>query len=94
MITFETIRKCEDIKVYISCADDSLRALGYTEHSFSHASIVSSRCAEILTKLGFDTKTVELSKIAGYMHDIGNLVIQIENLTASRKLAPYSVKDY
>ena len=79
MIDFATIRSNPDINTYIKAADDALLALGYTEHSFEHVSIVSHRCAEILTSLGKDQKTVELAKIAGYMHDIGNVVNRVDH---------------
>ena len=79
MIDFATIRSNPDINTYIKAADDALLALGYTEHSFEHVSIVSHRCAEILTSLGKDQRTVELAKIAGYMHDIGNVVNRVDH---------------
>ena len=87
MITFETIRKCEDIKVYISCADDSLRALGYTEHSFAHVGKVSENAAYILSTLGYDARTVELARIAGYLHDIGNLVNRVDHSQSGAVMA-------
>lgn len=74
MITFDEIRKNQDIQVYIAKADRALAALGYTEHSFAHVGSVSERAGEILLALGVDDRTVELAKIAGYLHDIGNLV--------------------
>ena len=60
-------------------ADDSLAALGYTEHSFPHVMKVAEDAAYILTTLGYDEKTVELARIAGYMHDIGNLVNRVSH---------------
>ena len=87
MITFETIRKCEDIKVYISCADESLRALGYTEHSFAHVGKVSENAAYILSTLGYDERTVELARIAGYLHDIGNLVNRVDHSQSGAVMA-------
>lgn len=87
MITFETIRKCEDINVYISCADDSLRALGYTEHSFAHVGKVSENAAYILSTLGYDARTVELARIAGYLHDIGNLVNRVDHSQSGAVMA-------
>lgn len=74
MITFDEIRKNPDIQVYITKADRSLAALGYTEHSFAHVGSVSYKAGEILAALGVDDRTIELAKIAGYLHDIGNLV--------------------
>ena len=74
MLTYEAITKSEAIKTYIIRADESLGALGYTEHSFAHVLHVAERAGYILETLGHDSRTVELAKIAGYLHDIGNLV--------------------
>lgn len=73
-ISEEMIRANEDIRTYISCADESLRAIGYTEHSFAHVMKVAKEAREMLEKLGYDERTCELAWIAGYMHDIGNVV--------------------
>ena len=74
MLTYEKITKSEAIKTYITRADESLGALGFTEHSFSHVLHVARTAGYILETLGYDSRTVELAKIAGYLHDIGNLV--------------------
>ena len=74
MLTYEEITKSEAIKTYIIRADESLAALGYTEHSFSHVMHVAETAGYILQTMGYDERTVELAKIAGYLHDIGNLV--------------------
>lgn len=74
MLTYDEITKNESIKTYIIRADESLAALGFTEHSFAHVKHVAETAGYILSTLGFDEKTVELGKIAGYLHDIGNLV--------------------
>ena len=79
MITFEEIKNNEAIKAYIKAADASLLALGFTEHSFAHVGKVAKEAAEILKAVGYDEHTVELAKIAGYMHDIGNLVNRIDH---------------
>lgn len=74
MLTYEQVTKSEAIKTYITRADESLVALGFTEHSFAHVMHVAKTAGYILETLGFDARTVELAKIAGYLHDIGNLV--------------------
>ena len=74
MLTYEQIRTSEAIKTYITRADESLAALGYTEHSFAHVIHVAQKAGYILETMGYDARTVELAKIAGYLHDIGNLV--------------------
>ena len=79
MITFESIKKDETIRTYVKKADDSLAALGYTEHSFAHVGKVADTARYILETLGADAKLVELAQIAGYTHDIGNVVNRSEH---------------
>ena len=74
MLTYNQIIKDEAIKNYIIRADESLSALGYTEHSFSHVMHVAQTAGKILKALGYDDRLIELAKIAGYLHDIGNLI--------------------
>ena len=74
MLTYDQIKKSEAIKTYIIRADESLGALGFTEHSFAHVMHVAETAGYILQTMGFDPRTGELAKIAGYLHDIGNLV--------------------
>lgn len=74
MLTYEEVTKSDAIKTYIIRADESLAALGFTEHSFAHVVHVAQTAGYILEILGYDARTVELAKIAGYLHDIGNLV--------------------
>ncbi len=78
MIRYEEIKKNPDIKTYIEKADESLRVLGFTEHSFAHVTKVSDTAAYILERLGHSEHDIELAKIAGHLHDIGNLVNRIE----------------
>ena len=73
-ITFERIKNDEIIREYIRRADRNLAAMGYTKHSFGHVTKVAEGAAEILTALGYDERTVELARIAGFLHDIGNVV--------------------
>lgn len=74
MISFENIKRSKQIGDYIEAADSSLFALGYTEHSFAHVSRVADIAASVLLSLGYSERDAELARIAGYMHDIGNLV--------------------
>ncbi len=78
-MTYEQIRSNEEINTYIKQADLSLSALGYTEHSFAHVTAVAEKAGYILETLDYPVRTVELAKIAGYMHDIGNVVNRIEH---------------
>ncbi|MBE5932768.1 MAG: HD domain-containing protein [Lachnospiraceae bacterium] len=78
-ITYEEIRKNDTINTYIKQADLNLTALGFTEHSFPHVCKVAEMAGMILEKLGYDEHQVELAKVAGYMHDIGNVVNRIDH---------------
>jgi len=87
MITYEELRRNEDIKLYIKRADESLRALGYTEHSFAHVTKVAEQSAYILQELNYDEHTVELGRIAGYLHDIGNLINRVNHSQSGAVMA-------
>ena len=87
MISYEELRKNEAIRTYITRADESLKSLGYTEHSFAHVTKVSETAAYILSTLGFDAHTIEVAKIAGYLHDIGNLVNREEHSQSGAVMA-------
>ena len=87
MLTYEDVKKSEAIKTYITHADQSLAVLGYTEHSFAHVVHVAEMAGYILTTLGYDERTVELAKIAGYLHDIGNLVNRAEHSQSGAVMA-------
>lgn len=87
MITYEEVKKDLSIKTYISQADASLAALGFTEHSFAHVTRVAEIAGGILETLGYDQRTVELTKIAGYLHDIGNLVNRVDHSQSGAVMA-------
>lgn len=86
-IAYEEILKNEKIKTYIKKADESLRALGYTEHSFPHVMKVADTASEILSTLGFSDEEAELAKIAGYLHDIGNVVNRVGHAQSGAVMA-------
>lgn len=87
MLTYEEVTKNEAIRTYIMRADESLLALGFTEHSFAHVVHVAETAGYILDTLGYDKRTVELAKIAGYLHDIGNLVNRSEHSQSGAVMA-------
>lgn len=78
-MTYQEIKKNEEINTYIRQADLALSALEFTEHSFAHVTLVAEKAGYILQTLGYPERTVELVKIAGYLHDIGNLVNRVEH---------------
>ena len=93
MITLEDVIKNEEVEALIKGAQKQLDSLGYTEHSHRHISIVSKRAGEILEKLGYPERTIELAKIAGYLHDIGNCVNRVDHAHSGAILAYNILKD-
>ena len=79
MVTYEDVRSDSAVSTYIRRADETLGALGFTEHSFAHVTAAAEKAARILTVLGYPERTVELARIAGYLHDIGNLVNRVDH---------------
>ena len=77
MVTFEDVVHNAEVKELIKNAQKQLDVLGYTEHSARHVTLVAERAGEILRTLGYDEHRIELAKIAGYMHDIGNSVNRV-----------------
>lgn len=93
MVTFEDVKNNSEINNLIISSQKQLDALGYTEHSIRHITIVSNRASELLEKLNYDQHRVELAKIAGYMHDIGNVVNRTDHAHSGAILAYQILKD-
>jgi len=79
MLTYEQVKSNKAVRTYIQRADESLIALGFTEHSFAHVTLVAETAGYILQTMGYPERTVELAKIAGFLHDIGNLVNRVDH---------------
>lgn len=79
MLTFDQIEKDPEIQEYIKKSDEFLSEIGYTEHSFAHVKKVALDAGNILTTLGYDEHMVELAKMAGYIHDIGNMINRVDH---------------
>ena len=74
MITLQDVKNNKEIEAFIKSGQKQLDALGYTEHSTRHINIVSKRAGDLLEVLGYPKERIELARIAGYMHDIGNCI--------------------
>lgn len=74
ILDYKTIRKNEEVKALLKRGNETLGVLGYTDHSEKHCAIVASQAGLILQKFGYSEHEIELAKIAGFMHDIGNAV--------------------
>ena len=92
MFTLMDIKSNEAVNTYITRADESLSALGYTEHSFAHVMKVAEAAGYILEELGYPERDVELARISGYLHDIGNLVNR-ENHSLSGAVMAFRILD-
>ena len=87
MIKAEQVKNDPAIRTYIQKADDCLGALGYTEHSFAHVGRVAAEAKRILLLLGKEPRQAELAEIAGYLHDIGNIVNREEHAQSGAIMA-------
>ncbi|NLJ30856.1 MAG: HD domain-containing protein [Clostridiales bacterium] len=86
-VTLEQILKNEEINAYITNGNQNLGVIGYTEHGFAHAKRSSNYASNILKSLGYDERTCELAAIAGYMHDIGNVVNRVAHAQSGALMA-------
>lgn len=94
MIKLSDIKKNEKIRMYIQRADESLIAMGFTEHSFPHVTKVAEDAKMILLTLGYSERDAELAQIAGYLHDIGNVINRIDHAQSSALLAFRILEDF
>lgn len=86
-VTFDQIRNNPVVNTYIQKADESLIARGFTEHSFVHVGRVAHIAKDILLTLGYDEREAELAQIAGYLHDIGNVINRIDHAQSGAVMA-------
>ena len=93
MITLKDIKENQELDSLIRGAQKQLNAIGYTEHGHRHISIVSKRAGDILEKLGYPERTVELARIAGYMHDIGSCVNRVDHAHSGAIMAYNILKE-
>ena len=86
-ITYQDVAQNETIKTYIRKAGETLISLGYTEHSFAHVTKVAKLAGEILLEAGYSEREAELARIAGYLHDIGNVINRIDHAQSGAVMA-------
>ena len=87
MITVEQVRNNPQVRTYIQKADEALAALGYTEHSFAHVGKVAKEAREIILTLGYSPREAELAEIAGWLHDIGNVINRVDHAQSGAVMA-------
>jgi uncharacterized protein len=78
-VTLDEVKRDREVEAYIVKADEYTRVIGYTEHGVRHANLVASISGNVLRRLGRDERTIQLGGIAGYLHDIGNLVGRVSH---------------
>ena len=93
MITLEDVKNNKEVQALIEGTQKQLNVLGFTEHSIRHISIVSKRAADILRTFDYSEERIELAKIAGYLHDIGNCVNRVDHAQSGALLAYNILKD-
>lgn len=79
VVKFDDVKRNDAVLAYIKSADESLKALGFTEHGLAHVGKVSDMAADILSSLGYPDREIELARIAGLLHDIGNVVNRVKH---------------
>ncbi len=62
------------VKGFIKQGNAHLEAIGFTDHGPIHVAVVSRLSREILLKLKYPQRRAELAAIAGYLHDVGNVI--------------------
>ena len=73
-LTLDVVRNDPEVQAYIKQANKNLGVLGFTEHGFRHTGLVANIARNVMRLLGYDARQQELAAIAGYTHDIGNVV--------------------
>ena len=87
MITYDDIRHNPDVRALIEAGNHALGVLGFTDHGYAHVGLTSNITGNILEQLGYDPRTCELGRIAGYMHDIGNAINRSNHALSGALLA-------
>lgn len=93
-LTYENIAHAKELNVYLEQGNRVLDALGYTDHSQKHTAKVAVTAGKILKKLGYDTHTVELVRIAGYMYDLGNSINRVDHAHTGALMAFQFLRDW
>ena len=73
-VTIEQVQADEELSLYIASADRVMEGLGFTEHGFRHANLVGRIAFQVLRRLGFEDRDANLACVAGYLHDVGNMI--------------------
>ena len=86
VVTFDIVRSDPEVEALVERANENLGVLGYTEHGVRHVTLVSRIARNVLRHLGYDQQHQELASIAGYLHDIGNVIARHDHPQSSALL--------
>lgn len=87
LVTVDQVRADPEVITFVQQANEALRGLGYTEHGQRHAGLVANVAENVLIRLGFDERVGQLAQVAGYLHDIGNLLHREHHAQSSALMA-------
>ncbi len=93
LVTLEEIQQDKLISTFVSSADRVMGGLGYTEHGFRHANLTARIAFNVLSRLGFDERSVNLAALGGYLHDVGNMVARVNHGPVGALLVYDALKD-
>ena len=88
-MTYKEIRKNSEVLAYLKKGNDNLGTMGFTDHSEAHCAVVAEQAAQILMKFGYPDHDVEIVKIAGFMHDMGNAINRHRHAESGALLADH-----
>jgi metal-dependent HD superfamily phosphatase/phosphodiesterase len=90
LVSLDEIQQDSTISTFIASADRVMEGLGYTEHGYRHANLTSRIAFNVMSRLGHEIRMAQLAAIAGYLHDVGNMVAR-ENHAQVGALLVYDV---
>ena len=92
-LTLNDVQADEELSLYIASADRVMEGLGFTEHGFRHATLVAKIAFQVLSRLGHDERDAHLASVAGYLHDIGNMLTRSAHAQTGALLVHQALKD-
>ena len=93
LLRFEELRENARVRIYVRKADEALAEIGYTEHGERHVGLVARIAFNVLKRLGYPERTAELAAIAGYLHDVGNVVNREQHAQTGAVIAMQMLSD-
>jgi metal-dependent HD superfamily phosphatase/phosphodiesterase len=92
-VTLPDVQDDPELSLFITSADRVMEGMGYTEHGFRHANLVASISYQVLHRLGFSDREADLACVAGYLHDVGNMLTREAHAQTGAVLVYQALKD-